>query len=657
MAGMQLTGSIINTYGIKGKQFQTVWCRWNWTDDWEYVPWLWPDTAVESAAPSIPNAEFTWHAGYQKNYYNTGFDSFYPLNIQDAFIQIRVHSEWGWFAAWTGIVQNETNTNPGLNPNNGYQCLDQKITAVGLEFILMRRRINNSIISTDIDTINRPLVFNEQSSRGPSYLGNRSATADSRGVYWFGGTDSWTNLDIANYVLINYVPTATPFYLVGELDALSQIVETHNLFGMTVYDALNQLIDRRRGLSWRVIQDQENNIAVWVFSTIADPISFGGVDIPANRWQDVINFDGYPDVHPSFTTIRSETYDRVIVDGSAIKVCSSYSFDNATLEEGWSIAEEEAYEADTDENRSTDTYNRVFTFYRVPNDWPWTYYSLEDDTAQNVLPTVNYNGDVDFTDTTQLPYMASRRFLPWLPDQVTTDADNAEPEFRSPFVLIAVPGTPAVYAYVDLLTAVDDRDINDDYDVRLSDREMGFYVKGQKNHTLGLNQFTGRDADDTATAEVDYATMIATMLVETDAVLRVSYLIPNNLGSNAGKDLIIHVPDAEYWYIAEGTVADVVDGELQFYVPGAQRDDTDRLRAIAAAALAWYSVPRNIIEYSCDELLDMHPVGMMVRGIGNSAGDYGNVGTVVTERAWNFIEGGGGVTRVRTGFSELDFTR
>ena len=117
---------------------------------------------------------------------------------------------------------------------------------------------------------------------------------------------------------------------------------------------------------------------------------------------------------------------------------------------------------------------------------------------------------------------------------------------------------------------------------------------------------------------------------------------------------VIYEPDAVAWYIVPGTVTDVTDGALVRSTGEWLRDDTQRIRTIAALAMAWYGLPRSIVEYEWGTISFQHPVGTMIRTIWGPEG-ITQVNTVVSRRSWSF-DADNQTTSVETAFNKLDFS-
>lgn len=656
MAVVQVTGQV-TTDVVKPIQRSAVWIKRNWGDDWIYVPYLFCDFAVEESGDGNPHAQFTFNYGSIMQHDRTSFTIYTTLLIQGWFIKVESYSRFGAWKPWIGMIEGESlgefsvNTAESVRVGEPFLYGNQTFGAVGVEKLLRRRRINGSFGPAG-DLIDRVIVFNRRYDRGAAFEGNRSTSRDSFGVFTF-STDGeiWTYRDILEYVIDKFSPAGFTFALWGLIDHLNQFTGTFDFEGVRVWDVLNTLIDSRRGFGWRILTTGEGTIGIYIFSTLRDPIAFGGFTIPANVWQDVPIFDDLIDTHPQLQVSNAHFFETVIVRGARFKTCMTVSPINTTLEPAWTAAEEVAYEAATDKERTTDKHQRVFTTYRIPTDWDWTYLSLFDTSSQVGNPVVRFDGTVDITSQAVF-FNQGHRFLSYLPFTVETADSEAEPEQVKPFVLVENPETPNDYHFSESLSPQPME--KSSYRLRNTQREFGLVIKARINHQAGLDTFDESAEPTDFPPEIDYRRMVATVNFETDAHLQVKMAIASGQATGRGDDLLINVPDAQFWYVAPGTIKDITDGAIVYNNGGAAealRDDGGKLRAIAAAAQAWYGLARNVIAYRHDGIAPFHPVGMMIRGTANTAFEFADVGTVVTRRRWDFR-----TTQmfVETGFSGFD---
>ncbi len=669
MAIVQINGAL-STSVFKTRTWAAVFAKRTWGGRWRYLPYVFPTTATEAAMPSISTASFHYDFGLAKREDRTTYATYRPWQLKDAYIAIVGYSRFGQFNMWIGKVTELT-----LAPD-GFIGGEEAIQAKGLEFLFDRRRIDKTY-TDDGKVIDRPVVFNKRFTRGATLAGNRSSSRNAANIFTFSKTDTneWTNLDILQYVIQNFQTDAPNYRFVGQAYVLDQIVERHNLHGLSVLDAVNKLIDRRRGLGWRLLTNGSGTINIYVYSILSDPIWLGETSIPANPYQDVLRFDQLIDIKPQVTYSTRNQYDTIKVRGSAIRVCGSLSHLNYTLEPAWTPAEEIAYEAATDAERGTDKYGRVFTTFRTPKWWTRAFVPLnfvlssvpvENQPVASFALNQTFAGFVfgDLTNPGDFWDHDNQFERETLIEEVTS-LSQTEKEFREAFA-IGFDTPQGAFKFVDRMKNEVIKS-NQKKNLRLTilDRDMSIQVRGIANHLLGLDEFgfggfgnfdDPPSPETSVDAETTWRDLIVTLAWDTD--IRLGVDLKRSGPTESGKDLFLDVEGAEYWWIAPGTVSDVTDGDLVYNNGGLAetiRDDSQRLRAIAVTAAAWYGAQRQIIEYAYEGLAPFHPVGMLIRGaIGNTIG-MEPIGTVVTERKWSFTANRGfGETRIKTGYGELD---
>ena len=665
MARIQLKG--ISIPKIQEKIQLICRIKKNWAGNWKTILYLEPVNATESANPNVSRAELVYHYGNIKREDKSGFSGTKPKNLADYYVQIIRVDKNGTYALWTGIIQdNEYDMHGATVTPQG----DQYITAYGLEHLLDRVAVQGAHCRADEATtinIGWTPTFNERHSRGSTLLGNRSTDVNSDEVYEFSGEGKeWSHLDILNYVMKYHQPGGITFALGGQYKILDGIKTVQRLEGLTVRQVLNKLIDRRRGLGWCIRTTGSGNVSIHVFSVFEKPISVGNIVIPPNQEQATMTFDNAIDIEQALIRLITSTkYDKIIVRGARIKTCFTVSFADGTLEKGWTGELETAYKLgagveDTkinDTARGADKFEQVFQTFRFPNNWDWIV------GGKTARPAIKKDGSLDITKPAPVWNFNKtlERELPLLKGwdyskepAVNQNPSNSEAGFRQPFAAVQADVedsesgvTYPLYFYVDKLA---NAEVADNIRVDILDKEMGIHLQGSPNHELAKNHWDG--AKDTGSEpDVDYETLIATVCAKTDTHLAVEVDVSENISSESAKTLIIDIEDAELSYILKGTVIDIIDGELVRYEGnGIIRDDSARLRTIAALAKAWYAQKRTAITLSLKNIISFSPVGTFIVSA-SSSWHQEPVGTVVSQRTWDFRSK---TSQVETGFFEMD---
>jgi hypothetical protein len=362
--------------------------------------------------------------------------------------------------------------------------------------------------------------------------------------------------------------------------------------------------------------------------------------------------------------------------------------------------------------RGEDRYWRVFQAFGPPADWDWKVGKNEDGGGgKHVVPKIDDDGTVMGGENSEGPAIrAHKGFLRKLPFEKSSQIDHAEPEFLDPFAIVQIPEDASekssggsfakkeLYGHVESLWAFGFSSGM----VRMMDRELGVHISTSPRHALALNHFqqsnggawgsggtyeTGdrvtvgdqvyvatQDSDsgdpqkpgegsrhwaksDPGATEwppqVDWSTLVVTVNLETDERLKVRCPIgEKDNDDEPARVLVVNVPDAEYWHVVDNTVTYLLDGKPRTG-SGNERDDSDRLRAIAAWCKAWYGKPRSRVDLLLQKTFFGLRVGTYVTDA-SSSWHSKRVGTVVTERSWTFGDRPGAQpsTRIRTDYLE-----
>jgi hypothetical protein len=479
--------SIIPTVLVHIKQY--------WDDDWIWVRDLYCDEAKWVASPGVSEAKFYYDYGTIKRH-DLSDQAFYNfVNLNGWYVGISMYDFYGDQILWVGVFDMEEDKVQGSTAPGGRQTMQ----AYGLEHLLDRDKIFGSYVD-DVGTgfpgfIDNTMAFNRRSTFGNSIIGNRSDTYDVNGVYYFGKDGrEWSNFQVADQLLAFHTN-----YLSGDTELLTALFEIHSLEGMTIRQALNKLIDRRRGVGWTIVTDGVGDVYIYVFSLFAIPLVINDTYIPANSEQRVWDVSSERLLEAKYRISANDRWDVIHVQGGPVRMCCTLSFNDETLEEGWSIDEKNIYSAgsekvDADANdhdiaRKNDYLANVFAKFRVPDDWDWYAGDGEGGTLWNIAPFVEDDGFVNFDiDGTVMQWQkVFGRSLPILED---TDITGAEPEYRRPFAIIQDENGD--WQYADKLQ-IDGED--KPLSFRLSDKELACWVIGSINHLTALNHFKATPTD------------------------------------------------------------------------------------------------------------------------------------------------------------------
>lgn len=648
-------------------------------DSWQYVPYLYPLQCVDAAAPDIGHADLAYEFGTIKREDSTQKFPFAPYNLGDYWIQIVMQRAGeGPQVAWTGIVTDDEPTFDRPDVSAG----SQRIRAYQASHLLDRSVMSSARVQsgTAYQTIQWIPAFNARSRIGFSLDGNRSEQLGPDGVYVFSKDgEVWTCLDVVRYLCQYHAPAGLQIQLVGQADLLSSIKEVWQFEGVTLWQALNQLIDRRRGVGFYPIAG-DGNLFLWVFSLTERDIQIGSHVLPANPMQ---TFFRLPDSRPythfvedlALRRTTSNYYDRIIVRGARARVTGTFSFEDGNLVKGWSGDLEDEYVtakgSDGEENdrfRQSDRFRSVFTTFIVPPNWDGKVGDGEGGSKQTLRIQPTNDGFMETQKGEGAFYYPDKTFLRELPLLVGWDyseeppADltetGVEPAFAQPLVLVRYTFTedPTYHRIETLSDSLRDAVSASCY---MLDKQLGVRVMASPQHAFAHSKMDSLANPEAGPSDQDvqllnYDTLILTATFESDE--RPHVVLENFGPSGMGRTLTVDVPDAEFWYVAPGTVLDVDRddparlkkiADTNIFV----RNDKEKLDAIAAFLAGWYGVRRQAVEIPIQSIGMFVQVGALLTEI-QSANLVEPIRTVVTSRLIDFAAG---KTTLKTGYGNLDF--
>jgi hypothetical protein len=722
-----------------------VFLRRDWGDSWQQFDYLECIDVSFAAGPSIDRGSFLYLSGEIKREDKSAFAFEQPRDFSDYFVRVQLimPAVGGQDAQSVTVFVGrfyEDSYRPGGDAAGGESddqggIADDHLVAFGLVHELDRIPIVTSYIvndeATSSDTgiddegttsatggmdgtgdskpgvITRPLVFNEHYIHGFREIGNRSGLSyeqDAGGTkfksYAFGNAGkTWSASNILHYLFKYFQRDDFQFMLGGLAEGGKDgplenlVIPRVDLGKKTVKQALDELVDRRRGLGWtvRVTENDENpgwsgsgnatSLEIFVYSIFNQDVKTGDQTIPANADIKSIDLSGLrspKDVQISVNTLAR--YGTIIVSGEPLVCCFTVSFNDATLIKGWTDDQESAYKGvsstingtgpngiTNDMERATDKFHNIYTHYTISSTWNWlagdgsvSGSSKPDSAKHEVVPLLNDDGSFD-PKIGALSRNWGHTLIRNLPLRKAGMQDSYQPEFREPFALafkeVSVSGESPNNCYV----YVDDPGDGESSggSVRMLDTEFGIEVRMSPRHQLARNHWSGATASSLDIAfgneKYDYTKIVATVAVRADQRLQVIDTI-----TDGDPDRVLHidVPDAEMWYIVPGTVIDVKNGQLNYDLPAEvdqstrlARDDSKRLRTICALAKCWYGTKRSILDLTIEDIWLDYQIGNYLTSV-SSATVSEDINGVVTEITLNLKDM---TTRIQASYGELDF--
>lgn len=609
-----------------------------WSDDWKYEPYLTPQEAKLCIAPDMPSASFLYHYGQIKREDQGQYADYDPLNISNWYVRIVIDGQ----QVFVGMLQDDEFDL--LGALNNQPSGDQKMTAYGLEHLLDRIALYGA--HTESGYIKHMPAFNLAENYGGIIRGNRS-DAEFEGAYLFANSDNrWSNLDIIRYVL-KYHTAEMGFTLAlsGQFDVLSDVFGVYWFEGLTVRQLLDKLIDRRRGLGWYIWSDGES-VSIHVFTVFDRDVGLGNIKIPGNPQLVDIDTDAYDVQSVSIAQSQSQLYDRIIVQGARAQAVCTLSVADGDLVPNWTAPDENDYKnapgasaKQRDNERESDNYETVYQQFVLAPEWGQT---AVDGAAGFRIPVMPTFDDLAYLKpNTQAVIVAIRR-----PLNRTLPLSGDVSDGKRPLVLVlATIDGQQKYMQIDgaskpLGSAKSQ--------VRMLDDQPGISLKPAINHALALNHFFTEISETEVEPVVDYESVLATVCFETD--IRPTVEINLQPDTDSVRTLVLTAHDAEFWYVTPGTIRGVSDGQLITDPGGAVRDDTEKLRYLAALASGWYSQRRSSITLMVRDMPGSLVLGSIVVSA-SSSWHKEPIGTVLSSVAFDFINR---TTTIMTGYAELD---
>ena len=594
-----------------------------WADEWQPVLQAEPIAAQIGSNGQIGTFQFRIRHGVIKYAGQSGAPTNQPKS--------QVNRQWiralSYPYADTDIVfqgRAELDTRRVMGPVAGIQTF----TALSGEQTLARIQISTSrytINGTDERGTSQVLPFNQHpTSRQRS--DNRSA-AELDGSYVFQSADGnrWTVEQAIKYLLAKYVNTSTDrpeFTLTG---SIAGDLEPTELPPVTdALQMLKALVAKQAGHSF-VILPTATGYTIRVFSLAVTEVTFGAVTVPANPDVVTINTATDPNIELTLEESTTNQYDRIKVLGEHVVVCRSFTAEQ--LKQDWDTNLEATYiAADNDQARTDPKFANLWCRWVIDLDETiWT---------GDLNPFLMPDGQLDPLKIAPLPAFTGT--LESLPLQHGVDYAVEDPvvDFAGDFMppQVFVEDVAGQDGYRELTQ------LNANIDLTVLPDEIGFQFRTDLPHVFAGDQTI---ANTEVQPLYDFATMFVTLAFESTQRLRREH------GPDEGEQLIIEVPNAEYWLLAKDTgFTSKDDGSItqRTGAPIALRDDGDKLDRVMAGAITRYLSPRGKANGRARGLFLWHQsIGAVVTT------DDPDIQSVLTSVSWSFENGF--TTSFKTGFS------
>lgn len=661
-----------------------------------------------AAAPSHPVASLRYRYGQtiQPAIGSRPADSSLATVTRPSFVGKYVKINISTIGDWYGIIQDSDDDRHGLLGGT-IESGVFRYKAYGLTWLLDQNPILQSRVKTPAGTwvIDRAIPFEGQ-TYDPA-LKCFSDQLQSTNLSW------WKASTAAEYLLANFAPVNAagsvliPFALdTAALTFLNYDLGRIDYEGMTLWQILNRLIDRRRGLGWHTFVSS-GTIKIKVWSHTATLVTLpSGSSVPANPDTMTYDFDNAVNVKvANVSTTLMSRFDQIIVRGE--RAGSVFSVRPQTnVEKDWSDQERTAYnlaasaktgysalsdadkEAANMDYRAQDYIAKVFSWWRPKTNWDGR--SATDPaigTNAFAFPKIDADGNFVQVGTSNPPayqmanvQRSGLRILPYLPmrhgvdytQPITTTSfwmDGTAADMLPPMVFFKAQPIRTAAGSLDagwlhgerLNQAVDSNSSKRPYsysvDVAVREDAPGLVLRtvGKPQHYIAADLYTPNASfENIAAGEgLNHDQWIATVYMLQDNYCKAAYPATADLGS---LDLVrtyhLTIPGSFLDYICPGTIVAVDGGELKKTVQGGLlRDDRPRLRDIARMAFMWYGQTRRILDLSFRGITTGFEIGHLITQIG-SGGHAETINTCITQINYNLQAG---TTELRTQFGELDF--
>jgi hypothetical protein len=628
---------------------------------------------------------------------------------------------------WVGII---TDCNRDLEGADNVL----KYTAHGLEWLLTRNRLTTSWVQDSAwleVEIGRALPFNGRGSCRDHHAittpnctklkGERDAHIFSRDPLEPLFTIPWSAWHILHY-LIKYHPpksiqgrqfadqanAAIPWAVPEDAGTDVTGLKWHqpqqlDCDGRTLAEIISQVIDPRRLSTWWVEVDTDvypNVVNIRVAALNEADIELGDEDIVANGRQVTVSCLEDPGTKLStLSESLANQYDRVVVRGARIGTCFTVSIADGTLEKDWTDAEETIYidgasaagdypagkaerEARNDTIRKSDQVKRVYSHFRIPQDWDGSATNVIGGDSHLALPYPYALDDPDANDPDDFWYPGLRleNYLPLyestdysgsaIQDRITamiegdlaassfdtTLPDGSAAPLKRPLIVLKLGASGGDrYEQVEKLSSH-----NEKYRSGLGrhhccsttcqEDSAGFVltVHGALAHALASADFIPATAPPSSDRpDLDWNYLIATVFLQTDSHVEQSIPETPDNTLDCERVLTIDLPQYRFDYVVPTTVVALEDGALVHSDGGPVRDDRNKLAGIARMAWQWYSTTRRAIRLTYRGLDDTLALGQMVTTL-----DGYTVNSVITMVTYDCVQN---LSSIHTQFGELDF--
>lgn len=681
-----------------------VYTKATWAAAWVEDRHLYCITSNDRSGPQHAQATLTYRYGRQVRPKRSTFNrDTAPFNVPrpnllGLYVRVVIPS---LNLTWTGIITDIDDNRKGDHENGPSPTGQITVTAYGLTLLLEKSfPIQKSFVvkSGNAILVDTAIPFNGgtdgRAGRDRVASANFDDTEKAFSDFGPGVIPSyWTAKDAADYLLTRFPPrdvggtARVPFQLVDN-GALSFELEPFDYDNQTLWQLLNRLIPRQRGLGFNATVNAAGTVSlnVWSQSPTQITLPSGPPHIAANTNNGSLNFSTSNNIIRAVVSDSAiDTYDQVIVEGEPLGVVFTLAPDE-NLDRDWTTAERDDYNtaistsdtaqgaADNADFRARDEFHHVYSSWSLAANWDGQAFTHSTGaTDENAVYLRQPNGDVDFT-TLAAFWQPALRFADFVPlrSQVdygpapdpADDNSDARNDYLAPFVVVGIPptsgGNPTRWVYGERLDAaatseLESRNHTWTIQTRIQTDNAGFHLEviGGQQHYFASDDFvpvfskenipTGQGiklADWRVTAYMPLQQRVLARMPATPA------------SGDVARTKTFRVAGMYHDYLVPGTVIGIDEnGALQEATGGVLRDDTDQLKNIATILWAWYGIDRKILDLSFRGISNTFAVGQLITSLATPTGNT-SIQTPITFIELDLAEG---TTSIKTSFDDIEF--
>jgi hypothetical protein len=582
---------------------------------------------------------------------------------------------------WYGIITDVAVDHHGtvLDGVDLVSTQDFIVHCYGPEWILTRKQVTTSVVDDGSGgdlVIGRGLAFNgyRVDTLGRQVVaGNKDA---NRRVFGTTKLDAevWNAQEIIQYLLDYHEPTdPNPDWFLDTTvsgDVMfwhKPVIETH---GRTLYDIINSVVPRERGITWKLeVDESASTIYIVPFSGLQTPIVLpGGNVIPANpstiqldlmRQRHISRVARLVSKQPQYHQVRvtGDRSGRIFTARVGFELVKDWTptleteyADAAHGAAGYAALEQAEKARLNDSARMSDKLSRVYTTFRLVDNWDGQANGQDvKQGAEFWQPGLRFEA--------YLPLLKGYDYSTSASAPTNNNPTATNPEFMRPIVIGSIAPLP-FWEHLDRLASSAFSEyfgfgIQWACHFRPQENQPGIIIDPTAPpHVLAKNQFTANEPTEHESI-IDYTTIEATVYCKWDNYCEGIWPPePAAAEHDQVQVLEINIGDrAKLDYLVPNTVLGLSNAEKILATGGYVRDDREYCRDLARAAFAYYGQMRHAISYGLDIINTHVEVGDLVTSFQDGPLTR-PVNCLVSSIHWDF---GRQATSVQTDFLEIDF--